>query len=61
MVNPVPSFGLEQSYILILFIFCRYFTGHTTNSDGTVQFVKGKTKVDDILDGVVKIVTIAVS
>ncbi|KAI6689764.1 hypothetical protein NL676_026592 [Syzygium grande] len=47
--------------LLVRQVFPAYFTGHTTNSDGTVQFVKGKTKVDDILDGVVKIVTIAMT
>lgn len=40
---------------------CRFFTGHTKDPDGTVQFVRGKTKVGDAIDGFVKIFTVAVS
>lgn len=39
----------------------RYFTGHTKNPDGTVQFKAGKTKVGDAVDGAIKIFTVAVS
>jgi Ca2+-transporting ATPase len=39
---------------------CRYFTGHTKNPDGSVQFQAGKTKVSDVVDDAVKIVTVAV-
>lgn len=46
---------------LIKFNVRRYFTGHSKNADGTVQFVKGRTSVSDAVDGVIKIVTVAVS
>ena len=39
----------------------RFFSGNTTNADGTVQFVAGKTSFSDAVDGVIKIFTIAVS
>lgn len=38
----------------------RYFSGHTRNPDGSVQFIAGKTKVGDAIDGVIKIFTVAV-
>lgn len=38
----------------------RYFSGHTKNADGSVQFIAGKTRVGDAIDGVIKIFTIAV-
>jgi hypothetical protein len=38
----------------------RYFTGHTKNPDGSVQFIAGKTRFGDALNGVIKIATIAV-
>ncbi|KAI3442550.1 Calcium-transporting ATPase, partial [Psidium guajava] len=64
-LNGVATFigivGLAVAAAVLTVLLARYFTGHTTNSDGSVQFVKGQTKVDDILDGVVKIVTIAVT
>ncbi|KAH0468631.1 hypothetical protein IEQ34_001863 [Dendrobium chrysotoxum] len=40
---------------------CRFFTGHTKNFDGSVQFVKGHTSVKDAVDGAVKILTVAVT
>ncbi|KAF8025302.1 hypothetical protein BT93_F2213 [Corymbia citriodora subsp. variegata] len=53
--------GLAVAAAVLTVLLARYFTGYTRNHDGTAQFVKGKTKVDDILDGVVKIVTVAVT
>ena len=38
----------------------RYFSGHTKNPDGSVQFTTGKTKVGDAIDGAIKIITVAV-
>jgi hypothetical protein len=38
----------------------RYFTGHTYNPDGTVQYVKGKMGVSQTIRGVVRIFTVAV-
>ncbi|KAH0461234.1 hypothetical protein IEQ34_008809 [Dendrobium chrysotoxum] len=38
-----------------------FFTGHTQNLDGSVQFVKGHTSVKDAIDGAVKILTVAVT
>ncbi|KAJ4811557.1 Calcium-transporting ATPase [Rhynchospora pubera] len=39
----------------------RYFTGKTTNADGTVQYIKGQTSVKSAIDGVIKIFTVAVT
>jgi hypothetical protein len=44
-----------------LIIPVRYFTGNTKNPDGSVQFIKGETTVSKAVDGVIKILTIAVS
>lgn len=41
-------------------LICRYFSGHTKNPDGSLQFKAGKTKVGDAIDGAIKIVTVAV-
>ena len=38
----------------------RYFSGHTKDINGNVEFVKGQTKVSKAVDGVIKIFTIAV-
>lgn len=38
----------------------RYFTGNTKDPDGTIQFIAGRTKVGDAIDGAIKIITVAV-
>lgn len=39
----------------------RYFSGHTKDLTGKVQFVAGETKISDAVDACIKIFTIAVS
>ncbi|XP_021665208.1 calcium-transporting ATPase 9, plasma membrane-type isoform X2 [Hevea brasiliensis] len=64
-LNGVATFigivGLSVAVSVLAVLLGRYFTGNTRNSDGVVQFVKGKTKFSDAIDGVIKIVTIAVT
>ncbi|KAK1289002.1 Calcium-transporting ATPase 8, plasma membrane-type [Acorus calamus] len=64
-LNGVATFigivGLSVAFLVLLVLIARYFTGHTKNPDGTVQFVKGKTGLKDAANGVVKIITIAVT
>jgi hypothetical protein len=52
---------VHQLTIYNLIKFVRYFTGNTKNPDGSVQFIKGETKVSKAIDGVIKILTVAVS
>ncbi|KAI5008507.1 hypothetical protein ZWY2020_009555 [Hordeum vulgare] len=46
-LNGVATFigivGLVVAAMVLVVLFARYFTGHTTDPDGTVQFVKGRT------------------
>uniref|UniRef100_A0ACD5V6V2 Uncharacterized protein n=2 Tax=Avena sativa TaxID=4498 RepID=A0ACD5V6V2_AVESA len=64
-LNGVATFigivGLVVAALVLVVLFARYFTGHTTNSDGTVQFVKGQTSVKNIIFGSIKILTVAVT
>ncbi|XP_068463913.1 calcium-transporting ATPase 10, plasma membrane-type-like isoform X1 [Phaseolus vulgaris] len=53
--------GLSVAVIVLIVLLARYFSGHTRNPDGSVQFIAGKTKVGDAFDGVIKIFTIAVT
>lgn len=41
-------------------IVCRYFSGHTRDATGNVEFKAGKTKVGTAINGAIKIVTVAV-
>ncbi|XP_038717583.1 calcium-transporting ATPase 9, plasma membrane-type-like isoform X2 [Tripterygium wilfordii] len=64
-LNGVATFigivGLVVAVSVLAVLLVRYFTGNTKNSDGTVQFIKGKTSVSNAIDGVIKIFTIAVT
>ncbi|PRQ37105.1 putative calcium-transporting ATPase [Rosa chinensis] len=64
-LNGVATFigivGLTVAFLVLCVLLVRYFTGHTTNADGTTQFVAGKTKFGKAIDGAIKIVTIAVT
>ncbi|CAI0442210.1 unnamed protein product [Linum tenue] len=64
-LNGVATFigivGLAVAVLVLVVLLARFFTGHTKDADGSVQFVKGHTKFSTALDGVVKIITIAVT
>ncbi|CAO2037366.1 unnamed protein product [Urochloa humidicola] len=64
-LNGVATFigivGLSVAAMVLVVLFARYFSGHTTNSDGTVQFVKGRTSVKSAIFGSIKILTVAVT
>nr|KYP52553.1 Calcium-transporting ATPase 10, plasma membrane-type [Cajanus cajan] len=53
--------GLSVAVVVLLVLLARYFSGNTRNTDGSIQFIAGKTKVGDAIDGAIKIVTVAVT
>ncbi|XP_031396233.1 calcium-transporting ATPase 9, plasma membrane-type-like isoform X3 [Punica granatum] len=64
-LNGVATFigivGLVVAFSVLAVLLARYFTGNTRNSNGTVQFHKGETSISQIVDDIIKIVTIAVT
>ncbi|KAG1331943.1 Calcium-transporting ATPase 5, plasma membrane-type [Cocos nucifera] len=64
-LNGVATFigiiGLTVAASVLVVLLARYFTGHTKNPDGTVQFIRGQTGVRDALNGAIKILTVAVT
>lgn len=48
------SIALTSNYL-------RYFTGTSKNPDGSVQYVRGQTDFSNAVDGVIHIITAAVS
>ncbi|XP_066329558.1 calcium-transporting ATPase 5, plasma membrane-type-like isoform X1 [Miscanthus floridulus] len=64
-LNGVATFigivGLSAAAMVLVVLFARYFTGHTTNSDGSVQFVKRHASVKSAIFGSIKILTVAVT
>ncbi|KAF7837972.1 calcium-transporting ATPase 8, plasma membrane-type [Senna tora] len=64
-LNGVATFigivGLSVAVAVLIVLLARYFSGHTRNTDGSVQFVAGKTTVSHAIDGAIKIITVAVT
>ncbi|OIW09320.1 hypothetical protein TanjilG_01291 [Lupinus angustifolius] len=64
-LNGVATFigivGLTVAVLVLAVLLGRYFSSHTKDLDGNVQFVAGKTSISDAVDGVIKIFTIAVT
>ncbi|XP_027122620.1 calcium-transporting ATPase 9, plasma membrane-type-like [Coffea arabica] len=64
-LNGVATFigivGLTVALLVLLVLLTRFFTGHSRNLDGTTQFVRGKTSIGETVDGVIKIITAAVT
>ncbi|XP_073158558.1 calcium-transporting ATPase 10, plasma membrane-type-like [Henckelia pumila] len=64
-LNGVATFigfvGLAVAVLVLGVLVGRFFSGKTTNPDGSKQFIRGQTKVGDAIDGFVKIFTVAVT
>ncbi|CAH9102501.1 unnamed protein product [Cuscuta epithymum] len=64
-LNGVATFigiiGIVIAILVLAVLLIRFFTGHTKNPDGSVQFQAGKTKVSAAVNGAIKIFTIAVT
>nr|KYP50409.1 Calcium-transporting ATPase 9, plasma membrane-type [Cajanus cajan] len=64
-LNGVATFigivGLTVAVSVLAVLLGRYFSGHTKDLNGKVQFVAGVTGISEVVDGVIKIFTIAVT
>ncbi|KAK1417096.1 hypothetical protein QVD17_26218 [Tagetes erecta] len=64
-LNGVATFigivGLAVAIVVLAVLLIRFFTGHTKDSDGNIEFIAGKTSVGDAVDGAIKIFTVAVT
>ncbi|KAK0571958.1 hypothetical protein LWI29_023972 [Acer saccharum] len=53
--------GLAEAFIVLVVLLARFFTSHTKNPEGSVLYTPVKTKVGDAVDGVIKILIVAVT
>ncbi|KAL0012761.1 hypothetical protein SO802_007869 [Lithocarpus litseifolius] len=64
-LNGVATFigivGLSVAVFVLIILLVRYFTGHSKNPDGSTQYVHGVTSASKVVDGVIKIFTVAVT
>ncbi|KAL3642811.1 Calcium-transporting ATPase 8, plasma membrane-type [Castilleja foliolosa] len=64
-LNGVATFigmvGLIVAVAVLIILVARFFTGHTRNPNGSVQFIPGSTGVGHAIDGFIQIFTVAVT
>lgn len=64
-LNGVATFigfvGLTVAFVVLVVLLVRFFTGHSKNADGTVQFIAGTTSIGKAVDGAIRIITVAVT
>ncbi|CAO2841589.1 unnamed protein product [Amaranthus hypochondriacus] len=53
--------GLSVALVVLIVLVARYFSGHTYDVNGNPEFVGGKTKASHAIDGLIKIITVAVT
>jgi Ca2+-transporting ATPase len=61
LTSCIGKVGLAVAALVLAVLLIRYFTGNTVDSRGNREFNGGKTKSDDVLNAVVKIVAAAVT
>ncbi|KAL6585274.1 Calcium-transporting ATPase 9, plasma membrane-type [Orobanche minor] len=64
-LNGVATFiglvGLSVAFLVLVVLSARFFTGTSKNPDGSAQFVRGTTSIGQTVDGVIHIITAAVT
>ncbi|KAG9160379.1 hypothetical protein Leryth_008775 [Lithospermum erythrorhizon] len=64
-LNGVATFigivGLVVALLVLVVLMARYFSGHSKDDFGNVEFTSGKTSLSHAVDGAIKIFTIAVT
>ncbi|KAL6560164.1 Calcium-transporting ATPase 8, plasma membrane-type [Orobanche hederae] len=64
-LNGVATFigfvGLIVAFAVLIILVVRFFTGHTRNPNGSIQFIAKRTSVGDAIDGFIQIFTVAVT
>lgn len=61
LTSAIGKVGLVVAFLVLVVLLVRYFTGNTKDETGKIEFIRGKTKVDDVINSVVEIIAAAVT
>ncbi|XP_050364646.1 calcium-transporting ATPase 12, plasma membrane-type [Argentina anserina] len=61
LTSSIGKVGLAVAFLVLLVLLIRYFTGNTKDKNGNKEYIGSKTKTDDVLNAVVRIVSDAVT
>ena len=57
----IGKVGLTVALLVLVVMFIRYFTGNTKDENGKTEYLGSKTNLDNVFNGVVRIVAVAVT
>ncbi|XP_010696566.1 putative calcium-transporting ATPase 13, plasma membrane-type [Beta vulgaris subsp. vulgaris] len=61
LTSSIGKLGLAVAFLVLVVLLVRYFTGHTTDESGNIEFNGSRTSVNNVLNAVVRIVAAAVT
>ncbi|XP_044479576.1 putative calcium-transporting ATPase 13, plasma membrane-type [Mangifera indica] len=61
LTSYIGKIGLAVAVLVLLVMLIRYFTGNTADENGNREFNRGKSKFDDIMNSVLRIIAAAVT
>ncbi|KAI5649271.1 hypothetical protein M9H77_35276 [Catharanthus roseus] len=61
LTTAIGKVGLAVAFLVLVVLLVRYFTGNTEDENGNIEYIRGKTKADDVINSVVEIVAAAVT
>ncbi|PIA31622.1 hypothetical protein AQUCO_04900134v1 [Aquilegia coerulea] len=61
LTSYIGNIGLSVAFLVLVVLLVRYFTGHTVDMNGKREFFAGKTKVGNVMNAIVRIISDAVT
>lgn len=61
LTSSIGKVGLAVAFLVLVVLLVRYFTGNTQDENGDKEFNGSKTKADDVINAVVRIIAAAVT
>ncbi|KAF9607031.1 hypothetical protein IFM89_030804 [Coptis chinensis] len=61
LTSYIGKVGLSVAFLVLVVLLVRYFTGHTVDANGKREFFGGKTKFNDVMNAMVRIVSDAIT
>ncbi|CAI9118360.1 OLC1v1019919C1 [Oldenlandia corymbosa var. corymbosa] len=61
LTSAIGKVGLAVAFFVLVVLLVRYFTGHTKDESGNKEYNGSKTKFDDVMNAVVRIIAAAVT
>ncbi|OVA05375.1 Cation-transporting P-type ATPase [Macleaya cordata] len=61
LTSYIGKIGLTVAFLVLFVLMVRYFTGNTKDDNGKKEFIGSKTKFDDIMNSMIRIIAAAVT